>query len=370
VNAKLYKALTLWAEIEKQLGDQEKAAYYGNAAAKLATSFNKNIADGGLWDPEKKCYVHWRDKGGEAHGNNMVTPVNFMAISYGICQDESRKKTILDAIEDLMVKENLFFWPLTLTSYAPGEGKDWQYPFPNYENGDIFLSWGATAVHAYAGYKPEIAIKYIRKVLDQYGKDGLAFQRYGRNSQAGLGDDILAGNALSVVGLYQSVYGINPLYNRFYLDPHLTPELYGTKLKYNFRGQQLQIELNESKYSVNNDRFHMSAATDFGFNASQNEVRFFNKNNENADLTLTASGSEMISLHIKNWAADSYSWQQKASPKQNMGYVIAGCTPGKKYEIKAGEKVIGSKQADKNGQLTFTHSAGTNETDFAVTPSR
>jgi len=135
-------------------------------------------------------------------------------------------------------------------SYAPGEAKKSQYPFPSYENGDLFLSWGAIAVKAYADYNPALAVKYVKNVLEQYSKDGLAFQRYGRKKQNGLGDDILSGNSLAIVGLYQAVYGINPLYNRFYLDPHITPELAGTKLNYNFRSNRLIVSLDSSSYSV------------------------------------------------------------------------------------------------------------------------
>jgi Bacterial alpha-L-rhamnosidase 6 hairpin glycosidase domain len=210
VNAKLYHALVLWADIEKQLGNTSKEKYYQQFAEKLKVSFNKPTSAGGFWDDEKKCYIHWRDKDGSIHGNNMVTPVNFMAIAYGICDDDSRRKIILDSIEVQMQKEQLFFLPLCMYSYAAGEGNDWQFPFPNYENGDIFLSWGSVAVKAYAAYKPELALKYVKNVLAQYAKDGLAFQRYGRVKQDGLGDDILSGNSLSVVGLYQAIYGINP----------------------------------------------------------------------------------------------------------------------------------------------------------------
>jgi len=222
VNAKLYHALVLWAAIEKQLGNTTKEKYYQQFAEELKTSFNKKTSAGGFWDDEKKCYIHWRDKDGSVHGNNMVTPVNFMAIAYGICDDSARIKMILDDIEAQMQKEQLFFWPLCMYSYNDGEGNDWQFPFPNYENGDIFLSWGSVAIKAYAFYKPALALKYVKNVLTQYAKDGLAFQRYGRAKQDGLGDDILSGNSLAVVGLYQAIYGINPLYNRFYLDPHIT----------------------------------------------------------------------------------------------------------------------------------------------------
>ncbi len=203
VNAKLYFALTKWAGIENELGNDEKALQYKTFAAKLKKSFNKPTKEGGFWDEEKQCYVHWLDKDKSVHGRNMVTPVNFMAIAYGICDDDKKIKIILDNIETQMQKEKLFFWPLTMTSYDPGEGKEEQFPFPYYENGDLFLSWGAVAVKAYANYKPELALKYVRNVMDRHSKDGLAYQRYGRVKQEGLGDDILSGNSLSVVGLYQ-----------------------------------------------------------------------------------------------------------------------------------------------------------------------
>ena len=75
-----------------------------------------------------------------------------------------------------------------------------QWPFPAYENGDIFLSWGEVATCAYVQYDPSLAVRYVKNVLDQYEKDGLAFQRYLRKTQRGAGNDILSGNALPVVG--------------------------------------------------------------------------------------------------------------------------------------------------------------------------
>ena len=274
VNAKLYFALTKWAAIERQLGNPAKAIEYETFAKRLKGSFNKSTKDGGLWDEEKSCYIHWRDKDNSIHGNNMVTPVNFMAIAYGICDDDSRRNHILDEIENQMQKEKLFFWPLTLYSYKEGEGNDWQFPFPNYENGDIFLSWGAVAVKAYAAYKPVLALKYVRNVMNQHSIDGLAFQRYGRAKQDGLGDDILSGNSLSVVGLYQAIYGINPLYNRFYLDPHITPELAGTELYYNYRGDKLKITLHMNRFTVAGNKFEVTAGKHFGFFSRGNNAYY------------------------------------------------------------------------------------------------
>ena len=209
VNAKLYYALILWSNIEKQLKDTVKEEYYSAYAAELKKSFNKSTDEGGFWDSNNKWYIHWRDKDGSIHGDNLVVPVNLMSIVYGICDDTARSNAVLDKIENQTNHENLFSWPICLYPYAVGEGNDWQFPFPNYENGDIFLSWGSIGVEAYANYKPDLALKYVENVLDQYEKDGLAFQRYGRDNQKGLGDDILAGNSLALVGLYKAIYGIN-----------------------------------------------------------------------------------------------------------------------------------------------------------------
>ncbi len=317
VNAKLYRALVLWANIEKQVGNVTKEKYYRQFAEKLKTNFNKPTSAGGFWDEEKKCYVHWRDKDGSIHGNNMVTPVNFMAIAYGICDDAARTKTILDEIEVQMQKEQLFFWPICMYSYAPGEGNDWQFPFPNYENGDIFLSWGSIAVKAYAAYKPELALKYVRNVLAQYAKDGLAFQRYGRLKQDGLGDDILSGNSLSVVGLYQAIYGINPLYNRFYLEPHITKDLNGTQVKYNYRDQKLVIDLDMNKYAVSNDRFKIISKTNFGFYNKGDELLYFNGSNNTPALKVKATTKRNITIDIKQWSAGQFSWKQLAMDSQS-----------------------------------------------------
>jgi hypothetical protein len=359
VNAKLYHALVKWGAIERQLNNIKKADYYEQFAAKLKTSFNKPTAEGGFWDEEKKCYVHWRDKNNTIHGRNMVTPVNFMAIAYGICDDYARKKTILDNIEAQMKQENLFFWPLCMTSYAPGEGKEWQFPFPGYENGDLFLSWGALGVRAYAEYDPAIAVKFVKNVLAQYGKDGLAFQRYGRLKQDGLGDDILSGNSLSIIGLYQAIYGINPLYNRFYLDPHITLELYGTELKYNFRGQRLTVKL-DSNYSVSNGLYKVIGNKDFGVDFSNNTLSYFDGNSTAAALQLTTSG--LVSIIIKNWSNGQMDWVQmmERHSQTPLKYLVKQLKPNTLYTVSIGStdvKDIHKIRSDEKGNLQFNNAS-------------
>ena len=284
----------------------------------------------------------------------MVTPVNFMAIAYGICDDNARTKTILDNIEAQMEKEKLFFWPLCMTSYAPGEGKDWQFPFPSYENGDLFLSWGSIGVAAYAGYKPELALKYVKNVLDQYGKDGLTFQRYGRVKQDGLGDDILSGNSLSIVGLYQAIYGINPLYNRFYLDPHITSGLNGTSLVYNFRGKHLTITLDSAAYSVSDKTFTVIANQSFGFNTTKNQLSYFNGNS--AVVSLQAASAQGMSLDIKTWDRNKIEWEQNAS--RPVTYVVHQLNPNTVYQFAVNGRTVKNVKSNMDGELLLNDTPG------------
>lgn len=368
VNAKLYHALILWAAIEKQLSNPAKEKYYRVFAEKLKTNFNKSTTDGGFWDDTKKCYIHWRDKDGSIHGNNMVTPVNFMAIAYGICDDANRTKTILDAIEVQMQKENLFFWPLCMYSYEKTEGNDWQFPFANYENGDIFLSWGAVAVKAYASYKPALALKYVKNVLAQYATDGLAFQRYGRAKQDGLGDDILSGNSLSVVGLYQAIYGINPLYNRFYLDPHITSDLAGTELKYKYRNQALTIKLNMDEYTVSNRQFSISDTKAFGFFGSDQALEYFNSNADQASLKVSVASKTNLSLTIQKWTANKMAFKQSSADIQSnkLVYQINALKSNADYTILVNNKPLKQLKSNTDGSIAFELKTNKTEDEILV----
>ena len=353
VNAKLYHALVEWADIERQLGNTAKSKYYADFATKLKTSFNKPVSEGGFWDAENNCYIHWIDKDKSIHGRNTVTPVNFMAIAYGICDDKARQKTILDAIEAQMEKEKLFFWPLCMYTYAPGEGKQSQYPFPEYENGDIFLSWGSIGVKAYADYKPELAVKYVKNVLEQYSKDGLAFQRYGRSKQDGLGDDILSGNSLSIVGLYQAIYGINPLYNRFYLAPHVTPELAGTVLNYKYRDKKLTIGINADSYSVADKMFKVTAKKRFGFSTTGNQLSYFNDNSSRVSLQMASA--QHAAIDIKNWDADKMEWQQSGS--KEVIYTLHQLKPNTVYTFAVNGKKTNNSTSTAGGELVINYKA-------------
>ncbi|MEO6289131.1 MAG: hypothetical protein ABIO76_04390 [Ginsengibacter sp.] len=357
VNAKLYHALQLWSGIEKQLDNTKKASYYADFAAKMKTSFNKSIHEGGFWDEDKGYYIYWRDKDNSTHGDNLVTPVNFMAIAYGICDDTTRRNSILDQVETQMQKENLFFWPISMFPYKPEEGKEYQFPFPYYENGDIFLSWGSVAVKAYASYKPALALKYVKNILRQDSLDGLAFQRYSRKKQDGQGDDILSGNSLAVVGLYQSIYGINPLYNRLYLDPHITEDIFGSRLKYNYRGQHLTIGLDTNLYSVSNDKFTLSSKAAFGFFSTGSMVKYFDKGNPFFSIKADVANSRHLTLNVIECNINTVIWEQNSTDNQaRITYTVSNLKPAASYSIYIDNALIKTRKSDGDGQLIFEQS--------------
>ena len=335
VNAKLYYALTLWSDMEQLLGDQSRAAGYREKASLLKASFNRPTVDGGLWCPDHKWYVHWRDRDNSIHGDNLVTFVNFMAIAYGICDDRERSGAILTAIEKQMAKENLFFWPICMFSYQPGEGLSWQFPFPSYENGDIFLSLGEVGVRAYKDIDPAIPVTYIKKLIAQYEKDGLAFQRYLRKTQNGSGDDILAGNAFPIVGLYRNIYGIQPKHNRLYIEPRITAELEGTSLKYRLRGQLYGIQPSLSGgATVEADDVTLSDAHPFGVDYRDGTIRYFHGMEANPSMSVEVPQASGLSIVIQQWGNPHRRlWKERTTANMGLVHSISGLEHGTTYSV-------------------------------------
>lgn len=357
VNARLYAALNLWAEAEIALGDARKAGDYRAFATRLKHSFNKPTAEGGFWDATNQWYVYWRDKGGSIHGNNLVTPVNFAAIAYGLCDDPARRKAILDRIENEMQKENLFYWPLSFFPFAPEEGAASNFPFPKYENGDLFLSWGELGVRAYASYNPALALQYVKNILDRYAKDGLSFQRYLRQSQAGAGDDILAGNCMPVVGLYRNIYGIQPKPTRLYLEPHLPRELSRTKLNYEWRGQKYEIGLSPETYRVTAGAITFQSPHPFGVNAQDNKLQYFPGATAEWSFAIQVSSGLNPVIEIARWPLTptaTREWTVITSRRSGkITQTLRGLTPKATYQLHIAGKPVRVLQTDAQGQIQF-----------------
>lgn len=348
VNAQLYEALKQWVECEQVLGDPKKAAYYTAIANRLKVAFNKTVDDGGFWSPEKKQYVYWRDDDGTVRGDNLVTPVNFAAIAFGLCDDEQRIALILENIEQRTRQENLFHWPLCFDSFKREEVHDNNWPFPRYENGDIFPTWGYLGIRSYVQYDKELALKYIRNILAQYRKDGLSSQRYSRVDQQGLGTDILAGIATTVTALYSDIYGIRPKWNRLGLEPNMIPALNGTQFAYTLRDTVYELSLHVNDYKVRTTEFSVQSNQAFGVGRMGTHVVYYPQNKETTRLVLHANRGDFTDLQVAQWEAGNYRWTVKGDQRKRL--VIHGLTPGARYQVAINDQVQ-DRQVASDGSL-------------------
>lgn len=355
VNAQLFGALKKWSSVEAILGDDTRARRYDGFAAKLKARFNLPISEGGFWNPEKGWYVYWRDADSSIHGDNLVIPVNLTALADGLCDDPVRRQRLLATIESRMNAESLLAWPACFESYAPGEGADDK--FPTYENGDVFLAWAEYGVRAYAATHPSIALKYVRRIVDQYKKDGLAFQRYLRADGRGAGDDILANNCNVIAGLYRDIYGIQPKHNRLYLEPHLSPELDGTKVNYHLRGRPLEIVLSTGRFQIGSGNMTVRSAHPFGIDFSDGRLTFFAHSQAQPSLSLHGMKKNPVTVTFEDWTARKR-WTISAMPKvATLTHTFHGLASEDRYAVFLGGKRIATVTA-KTPSVKIVCSAG------------
>lgn len=374
VNAEMYEALNLWAACEALMGEQTRADRCRGAAAKLKEAFNRPTGDGGFWSSEHGWYVYWREADGSIHGDNLVTPVNFAAIAYGLCDEPSRRTAILGRIETLMQKEGLFHWPLCFFPFKPEEVHARQKVFPEYENGDLFLSWAEAATRAYVKTDPAIAMKYIRGVIDRYAVDGLFFQRCLRRGGAGAGDDILAGNAMAIVGLYRDIYGVRPRYDRLFLDPHLTPELRGTKLSYPLRGTRYVVELGAERTVVSAGGASVSCSGPFGVDIGATGLKFFPTIDRPAELSLSWTDGGGVLVEVKSWPAETSTgmraWTLRpVAAGAGVSQTIAGLPPNAWFTLRREGEASSRVRSSEDGELALTATRVGGPTRFSLEPA-
>ncbi|SHM40725.1 hypothetical protein [Mucilaginibacter sp. OK098] len=350
VNAQLYEALNLWANCEKVLGNQQKSDYYTAVSLRLKIAMNKPVEEGGFWSAAKKQYVYWRDKDGSVHGDNLVTPVNFAVIAFGICDDPQRIALILDQVEQRTTAEKLFHWPLCFDSFKREEVQGGNWPFPKYENGDIFPTWGYLGIRAYAKYNKGIALKYVNNILEQYKKDGLSSQRYSRITQLGMGDDILAGICTTITGLYRDIYGIRPIWNRMGLEPNMSKTLNGTQFSYTLRDTAYQLKLSVNNYAMRTNTFSVKSNESFGASRSGNKLTYYHHNRDSALLQVAASSNHPIDLQINSWHTKEISFT--IIQPNNYEFTITGLQPDIGYQVQV-NNIVQHLKTKANGILTL-----------------
>jgi len=152
------------------------------------------------------------------------------------------------------------------------------------------------------------------------------------------------------------------MYNRFYLEPHITPELAGTALNYNFRGKKLVINLDNNSYAVSDKKFKVTSSKSFGFNSTKNQLTYFNGNV--ASSSLDAMSAQSLSVSIKNWDAAKMEWQQSTATP--VTYVLHQLKPNTSYQFTVNGKLIKSMNSNLKGDLAINYVAKTAGETIAV----
>jgi len=251
-----------------------------------------------------------------------------------------------------MSEENLFHWPLCFESFKKEEVYEpVNWPFPNYENGDIFLTWGYLAVRSYVKYDKDIAIKYLRKLLEQYNKDGLSSQRFSRVSQQGIGEDILAGACTSITALYSDIYGVRPCWNRFGLEPNITDIFDGTEFSYVLRNKVYKVHLKKSAFRISSEDFSIIDRSGFGVNMSDNKLYYFPGNKNTEALAVTRTNNMPVLINIEEWRIESRIW--KISSDGMYKFKVSGLLADSSYRLLVNGTDTGTLKSDINGSVSF-----------------
>ena len=194
----------------------------------------------------------------------------------------------------------------------------------------------------------------INNIIGQYKKDGLAHQRYARVSQSGLGSDILAGNGMAIIGLYRNIFGIQPKYNRLYLEPHLTEELNGTLVHYNLRGTKYNIVLRTNQYQISGNGFTLNSSQAFGINTDTMQLEYYESKNNKPRLIFEKEGKSDLLINIlKDGNQNLPVWTVQSPKPLRIIQIVNGLESDAKYHIYVGTEIFEEKFADANGSLTF-----------------
>jgi len=117
------------------------------------------------------------------HGN----PVNFMAIAYGICDDDTRKKTIL--VTSKYNGKEIFFLAICLYSYNTGEEMTGQFPFQIMKMAIFFLSWDQCC-KSLRFLQNRTGFEICKRCIVAVWRKMTGFPKIWTFEQDGLGDDI------------------------------------------------------------------------------------------------------------------------------------------------------------------------------------
>jgi F5/8 type C domain len=233
VNELMYRALTLWSELERDVfGDEARAISYAETAASLKEQFNKDTADGGLWDPATGMFAYWRCPDGTVQAAVKHTQLNLQAVAFGMV-DVERGKAILDGIDVEMRKNRLPMIPQNFYPVLPNT-EEWSGDHfqSGLEDGPIYPFMTEMYMRAanVVGER-ERSLTYLDNTLARYTEDGFngwSFLDWSLKKR--LGEAWFPTNANAAGGIYTSMLGIQPTADGVTIAPNFPAAMNGSSV--------------------------------------------------------------------------------------------------------------------------------------------
>ncbi len=145
------------------------------------------------------------------------------------------------------------------------------------------------------------------------------------------------------------------------MNPHITIQLAGTELKYDYQGQKLIIALDMNRYAVSNDRFKITSDKHFGFYAVSNQLSYFTGDKATASLVAKTDATSKLALDVKIWSAVEMGWTQTSTNKgdRKLTYTINQLIPNTYFTITINGKARPPVKSNANGSVIFNHKTST-----------
>lgn len=251
-----YAGLAAQAEIEAACGNKVESERFRKAADRQKEDFNKVF-----WMPEEGRYAAWVDANGHIHDYHF-TPVNLMAVHYGLC-DAERGRKVLDGIERGLrqIGYKGFSLPCNLISFPPevyDAGDHWfdqngyrhfYDPFGVYENGGIWTWLSGYYGAAWRDHDPDRAFRHFAAILDQYERDNLQGMGNGYfwdpetgEMQEGSRQEPYLSNAGMCLWGFLCLLGIEmEIPSRIRLAPRIPKAMAGSELAFRYHGRAVRF---------------------------------------------------------------------------------------------------------------------------------
>ena len=160
-----------------------------------------------------------------------------------------------------------------------------------------------------------------------------------------------------IVGLYRNIYGIQPKWNRLYLEPHLTSELSGTKLRYWLRGQWYTIELDMDRKQITVGDFTVSDCNPLAVNVMSDTLEYFFSEQKKPSMKVQRSSNRPLELRINTWS-ETGDGKRKWTEICNNGeittrHVVYSLMVNTGYKVSQNGAESDSIKSDASGIISF-----------------